>query len=158
MAFWANRILVLSDEPFLSIQFVESINFTDGCYHVYLDVGSNIGVQIRKLFEPHLYRRGAKILGHFEDALGPWKERNQSSICAMGFEPNPQHTKRLTGALYSQIVEVFFTDIAYMISSCKISIFCRAVLQRKYRACGWRVYFHAETAVGNKHSRTQFFR
>ena len=23
----------------------------DGCYHVYLDVGTNVGVQIRKLFE-----------------------------------------------------------------------------------------------------------
>ena len=27
-------------------------NILDGCYHVYLDIGSNIGVQIRKLFEP----------------------------------------------------------------------------------------------------------
>ena len=30
-------------------------NMLDGCYHVYLDVGSNIGVQIRKLFEPEKY-------------------------------------------------------------------------------------------------------
>ena len=27
----------------------------DGCWHVYLDVGSNIGVQVRKLFEPERY-------------------------------------------------------------------------------------------------------
>ena len=27
----------------------------DDCWHVYLDVGTNIGVQIRKLFEPERY-------------------------------------------------------------------------------------------------------
>ena len=31
------------------------INILDGCYHVYLDVGSNIGVQVRKLYEPRKY-------------------------------------------------------------------------------------------------------
>ena len=33
----------------------ENKNFLDGCYHVYLDVGFNIGIQIRKLFEPEKY-------------------------------------------------------------------------------------------------------
>lgn len=27
----------------------------NGCRHVYIDVGSNMGVQIRKLFEPERY-------------------------------------------------------------------------------------------------------
>ena len=27
----------------------------DGCRYVYIDVGTNMGIQIRKLFEPHLY-------------------------------------------------------------------------------------------------------
>ena len=30
-------------------------NMLDGCYHVYLDAGSNIGAQVRKLFEPKRY-------------------------------------------------------------------------------------------------------
>ena len=28
----------------------------DGCYHVFLDVGSNIGNHVRFLYEPQLYR------------------------------------------------------------------------------------------------------
>ena len=27
----------------------------DGCYHVFLDVGSNIGMHVRFLLEPHKY-------------------------------------------------------------------------------------------------------
>jgi len=34
---------------------LEPTRLADGCWHVYLDVGSNIGVQVRKLFEPQLY-------------------------------------------------------------------------------------------------------
>ena len=41
----------------------------DGCYHVYLDVGSNVGVQVRKLFQPEDYPR-AKVLPVFEDFFG----------------------------------------------------------------------------------------
>ena len=33
----------------------------DGCYHVYLDVGSNIGVQVRKLFQPEEYSEAAAL-------------------------------------------------------------------------------------------------
>ena len=33
------------------------LNFS-GCYHVYLDVGSNIGMQTRKLYEPQLFNQG----------------------------------------------------------------------------------------------------
>ena len=29
----------------------------DGCYHVFLDVGSNIGMHVRFLFEPFLYNK-----------------------------------------------------------------------------------------------------
>ena len=39
----------------LLIMSITPQNPLDGCYHVYLDVGSNIGVQIRKLFEPENY-------------------------------------------------------------------------------------------------------
>ena len=31
-------------------------NFLDGCAHVYLDVGTNVGVQIRKLYEPFRFK------------------------------------------------------------------------------------------------------
>jgi hypothetical protein len=40
-------------------------SMVDGCRYISFDVGSNIGVQVRKLFQPELYP-GAKILPHFE--------------------------------------------------------------------------------------------
>jgi hypothetical protein len=45
-------------------------NELDGCYHVYLDVGSNVGVQVRKLFEPDLYP-DAPVLEVFNSVFGP---------------------------------------------------------------------------------------
>ena len=67
------------------------VNFLDGCRFVYLDVGTNIGVQIRKLFEPELYPN-AKIHKIFEQYFGDKKQRIRSGVCAVGFEPNPNHT------------------------------------------------------------------
>jgi hypothetical protein len=66
----------------------------DGCTHVYLDVGSNVGVQVRKAFEPHLYPE-SPILPLFNDMFGPSPERNHK-LCAFGFEANPAHVPRLT--------------------------------------------------------------
>lgn len=59
----------------------------------YLDVGTNVGVQIRKLFEPQLYP-GAAILRHFDEAFGTSRASLQG-LCAIGFEPNPLHTPAL---------------------------------------------------------------
>jgi len=62
------------------------------CKQIYLDVGSNIGVQVRKLFEPEKYP-GALILPLFEKKFGSAEARRvdgkESGICALGFEPNP---------------------------------------------------------------------
>ena len=44
-------------------------NILDGCYHVYLDVGSNIGVQVRKLYQPEHFP-GAGIINQFRLAFG----------------------------------------------------------------------------------------
>ena len=63
------------------------------CLYLYIDVGTNIGVQIRKLFEPHRYPQAA-VLPIFNEHFG--HERNKSSsLCAIGFEMNPRHTRRL---------------------------------------------------------------
>jgi FkbM family methyltransferase len=61
------------------------------CSHgIYIDVGTNIGVQIRKLYTPELFP-GAKVLPVFDAYFG--QERSQ--VCAVGFEPNSAHTKYL---------------------------------------------------------------
>ena len=63
------------------------------CSMFYLDVGSNIGVQVRKLFEPSRYP-GAAVLPVFDGYFGLGRYRNKN-ICAKGLEMNPSHTPRL---------------------------------------------------------------
>ena len=61
-----------------------------GCRHVYVDVGSNIGVQVRKLYEPYKYP-GSPVLKIFDKYFGS----SRRDVCAFGFEPNPHHYARL---------------------------------------------------------------
>ena len=58
----------------------ESKNLLDGCRHVYLDMGTNTGIQIRKLYEPHLFPN-ASVLSIFDKFFGPIGERFSSIIC-----------------------------------------------------------------------------
>ena len=67
---------------------------THGCEHLYLDVGSNIGVQIRKLFEPHKYP-GAPVHSLFDASFGAAAGGGRCRVCAIGVEPNPRHRSRL---------------------------------------------------------------
>lgn len=66
-------------------------NPLDGCRHLWLDVGMNIGVQTRKVYEPGLYPDAPALphLAKFFDGLP------KSDICSFGFEPNPDHKRRL---------------------------------------------------------------
>eukprot|EP01062_Namystynia_karyoxenos_P081006 TRINITY_DN882_c0_g1_i3.p1 TRINITY_DN882_c0_g1~~TRINITY_DN882_c0_g1_i3.p1 ORF type:complete len:461 (+),score=118.16 TRINITY_DN882_c0_g1_i3:115-1497(+) len=67
--------------------------WADGCQHVYLDVGSNSGVQIRKLYEPEMYPLSAVFpifARYFGKDRGAWKD-----VCTFGFEPNPARAARL---------------------------------------------------------------
>jgi len=61
------------------------------CEHVYVDMGTNIGVQLRKLYEPEKYLN-AQIHPVFEKFFGLGTRCN---VCSIGFEPNPKHTHRL---------------------------------------------------------------
>ena len=86
---------------------IERIIDEHDCTSAYLDVGTNIAVQIRKLYEPHLYTkpeywgnrinnitqlRNATMLPRFESTYGPTP---RCRVCAFGFEPNPNHHERL---------------------------------------------------------------
>jgi FkbM family methyltransferase len=66
----------------------------DGCYHVFLDVGSNIGNHVRFLFEPQLYPAARIARNFFKEAFGPESERVNTDICVFSFEPNPDHYSR----------------------------------------------------------------
>ena len=70
----------------------------DGCKHVFLDLGANIGVHNRFLFEPEYYPNTfmQEIFGNvFGDEWYRSLPSTQSGICAFAFEANPEHKERL---------------------------------------------------------------
>lgn len=67
----------------------------ESCAFIYLDVGSNVGVQVRKFYEPERYV-GAPVLQYFDRNFGDATFRRTSSrVCALGMEPNPLRRGRL---------------------------------------------------------------
>ena len=80
----------------------------DGCRHVFLDVGSNIGVHSRILFEPSMYpiKNNTNAIAansglakfsarhFFEEQFGLEDDRVNTEICIFAFEPNPKHIQR----------------------------------------------------------------
>ncbi len=66
------------------------IKLADGCRHVYIDMGTNIGHQIRKVYQPELY------LGNPTEAIfKAYFPDDRSNVCSFGFEGNPLHDSRL---------------------------------------------------------------
>jgi hypothetical protein len=57
---------------------------------IYLDIGTNLGVQLRKLYDPKQFP-GAPVLPIFDKAFG----KQRSGVCAIGVEANPHHTPYL---------------------------------------------------------------
>lgn len=55
---------------------------------IYLDVGTNVAVQIRKLYDPHKFPV-ATVLPVFDEYFG----QDRRKVCAVGFEPNSAHTE-----------------------------------------------------------------
>ena len=108
----------------------ENENPLDNCYHVYLDVGSNVGIQIRKLFEPSKYSDAA-VHPIYDLNFGTFENRqrdgNDYKVCAVGFEPNFQHTAYLKN------------------------------LEKIYNGCGWKVKIYTETAVSDHNGAATFF-
>lgn len=80
---------------------------------MYLDFGTNIGIQIRKLYEPYLFPK-APVIQIFQEVFG--NKTNKYNICAVGFEPN-EASKNHLNALEKSYREVgfpltIFTDTA----------------------------------------------
>lgn len=64
----------------------------DGCYHIFLDVGANIGVHSRFLFEPFLYPNAKDAINLFNEQFG--NSRDNRDFCTFAFEPNPAHISK----------------------------------------------------------------
>ena len=66
-----------------------------GCKHLFLDVGSNIGVHTRFLYEPDLYRPRHPYDDVMDSIFGRERlENDRRDLCSIGFEPNPLHRQR----------------------------------------------------------------
>lgn len=62
---------------------------------MHADVGSNIGIHARFLYEPDLYPK-QQYSTLFFDKYFPKADRiNRKDVCVVGFEPNPKHRSRL---------------------------------------------------------------
>ena len=67
---------------------------TSPCKYVYVDLGTNVGVQVRKLFEPHKYP-DAPSVKVFEKYFGPATPERNAVTCVVGVEANPNHAAKL---------------------------------------------------------------
>eukprot|EP00947_MAST-08B_sp_MAST-8B-sp1_P001158 g1158.t1 len=107
------------------------------CEHIYFDVGSNIGVQIRKVYEPYKYVEAVRLEGDggwqpllnatalvlFRHYFGP---APRCHVCSIGIEANPTHSARLDE------------------------------VQRRLRAAGAGVLFFKAAAATNSHGKLEF--
>jgi len=66
----------------------------NGCVKIFLDVGSNIGMHSRFLFEPNLYQPRHRYDNIFDSEFGVDRTQNKEEMCVVAFEPNPRHRKR----------------------------------------------------------------
>ncbi|KAL9186580.1 hypothetical protein ACHAXT_005818 [Thalassiosira profunda] len=66
----------------------------DGCFHVFLDVGANIGIHGRFLLEPFKYPKARIARMFFRKHFGPEESRDNRDFCVFSFEPNPSHRER----------------------------------------------------------------
>mmetsp|Transcript_45039 Transcript_45039/g.72494 ORF Transcript_45039/g.72494 Transcript_45039/m.72494 type:complete len:398 (+) Transcript_45039:279-1472(+) len=66
----------------------------NGCAKLFLDVGSNIGIHGRFLFEPELYQPRHLYDNIFDSEFGGNRTQNREEMCVVAFEPNPRHRKR----------------------------------------------------------------
>jgi hypothetical protein len=65
----------------------------DGCHYVFVDVGANIGVHGRFLFEPWKYPNATVASNIFNQTFG--SKRDNRDICVLALEANPNHLQRL---------------------------------------------------------------
>ena len=90
----ASLSLTTQDNQIISSSVIGRKRLGDGCRFVFLDVGSNIGVQVRKLFEGEEKYPDAPFVAQFKKRFGTLEERRRYA-CAFGIVANPRHQSRL---------------------------------------------------------------
>ena len=77
---------------------IDALFATYKCRAVYLDVGTNRGVQIRKLYQPLLFPNASAL----QQFATEFRGIDRCDVCTIGFEPNPRqwpHLQHMQGAL-----------------------------------------------------------
>ena len=69
-------------------------SFPADCTKIYVDIGLNIGDNLRVLYEPMAAASNRKLNRTFGSLFGSVAERGD--ICTVGMEPNPVHGRRLS--------------------------------------------------------------
>ena len=85
-------------EKYTQIQATEATidySFFDGCRYLFLDVGSNIGLHMRFLFEGEEKYPKQQFSKRIFDRYYPADRATRNDTCAFGFEPNPLHSQHL---------------------------------------------------------------
>ena len=109
-----------------------SAKLADGCVRVYVDFGSNVGTQVRKIYEPHMFESYEeyacpKPCNPSEPLFRSVFGEKRGDVCSFGFEASPRHTQRLLE------------------------------LEKAYLRTGRRVTFFTETAVTTDGSNVSFY-
>ena len=114
-------------------QLLHQDNILDGCYHIYIDAGSNIGNSIRKIFEPEKYPDALllpiydKYFGTIENRRSKPSKYSGNMVCAVGFEPNPFHTLHLKK------------------------------LETAYQKCGWNIKMMTRTGISHNKGESRYY-
>ena len=66
----------------------------DYCYHIFLDVGANVGVHGRFLLEPHKYPNTKRSVDLFQKE---YALKDNQNVCVFEFEANSRHWPQSTG-------------------------------------------------------------
>jgi hypothetical protein len=118
------------EENFLqNLKLLESYITKGVCEHFYVDMGTNIGIQLRKLYEPQYYP-GAEVIPYFDSFYGKGVDsfnRTRTNVCSIGFEPNHLHIDRLM------------------------------MLQSKYRQAGYPMVVFIGVAIFTENKRLTFY-
>lgn len=119
----------------ISRQWFGQMNFK-ACRGLYLDVGTNVGTQIRKLYQPESFP-GAKSIRQFQSVF---HDVPISDICTFGFEPNPEHKpylQKVQDSLQCQGYQVrIFTETAVHTKNGNITFYRDLKTPEKYKEWG----------------------
>ena len=121
-------VLIMVSPAFCRLATVSNHSAFDGCLHVFLDIGSNVGIQLMHLYEPSSV---SSVKSHLQPAFNKLFGKDQSdraNVCAFAIEPNAHHSSRL-----------------------------QSLRDRYTTEFGARISLLTETAAGNKDGRTAFY-